>query len=212
IGYVYQTGLQRGENGTSVLQGTTQYFQKIVSGVTVNPVANVTRYRNTDGSGGQMTSYAWTWNTGSVMPASLTVTYPTVTTAQNGPGTATTDTVVYDAYGRKAWLKDPAGFITYVSYDDATNAVTKVIRDVDTTQTSTFTNLPSGWTTPSGGGLHLTTLYEIDDLGRSTKTTYPSGRIDYTVYNDPAHEVRIYPGWDSTNNVPTGPTKVYRDD
>ena len=53
--------------------------------------------------------------------------------------------------------------------------VTKVIRDVDTTQTSTFSNLPTGWSTPSGGGLHLTTTYEVDDLGRTTKETSRSG-------------------------------------
>src|SRR5262249_44086968 len=49
-------------------------------------------------------------------------------------------------------------------------------------------------------------------LGRTTKTTYPNGRIDYTVYNDPAHEVRTYLGWDATNNVPTRPTQVSRED
>src|SRR5205807_1590581 len=88
--------------------------------------------------------------------------------------------------------------------------VVKTIQDVDYTQTTTFTNLPTGWTTPSGGGAHLTTTYEVDALGRTTKVTAPNGRIDYTVYDDVNHAVRFYAGWDSTNNVATGPTTVTR--
>src|SRR5262249_55955485 len=56
------------------------------------------------------------------------------------------------------------------------------------------------------------TTYEVDALGRTTKVTAPNGRIDYTVYNDAGHEVRFYTGWDTTNNVATGPTVVSRVD
>ena len=52
-GYLNQTGLQRGETGTSILQSTTQYFQHTGGGATVNPVATSTVYRNTDGTGGR---------------------------------------------------------------------------------------------------------------------------------------------------------------
>ena len=211
-GYLYQAGLQRGETGTSVLQGATDYFSRTANSITVYPVASATVYRNTNGTGGQTTSYAWTWNTGSNEPASVTVTLPTVTTAQNGPNTATSATVVADSYGRPVWAKDGGGFLTYLAYDDGTGAVTKVIEDVDTTQTSTFTNLPSGWTTPAGGGLHLAATAEVDDLGRTTKATSPAGDVTYVVYKDSAHEVRVYPGWNSTDNKPTGPTQVYRED
>src|SRR5262249_31286489 len=75
-----------------------------------------------------------------------------------------------------------------------------------------FANLPSGWSTPSGGGLHLIMTYEVDALGRATKETTPEGRVNYAVYNDANHEVRYYQGWDATNNVPTGPTVVTRID
>jgi RHS repeat-associated protein len=211
-GYLYQTAIQRGENGTSVLQGTTDYIARAVGSVTVYPVADATVYRNDNGTGGQTTSYAYTWNTGSLLPASMTVTPPTVTTGQNGPGTATSATVVMNGYGRPVWAKDAGGFITYTAYDDATWAVTKFIEDVDTTQTSTFSNLPSGWSTPSGGGLHLTTTYEIDDVGRATKIISPAGTVFYVVYKDDIHEMRVYSGWNSTNNLPTGPTQVYRED
>ena len=59
---------------------------------------------------------------------------------------------------------------------------------------------------------HRSTTFEVDALGRTTKATYPNGRIDYTVFDDANHEVRFYAGWDSTNNVPTGPTVVTRKD
>ncbi len=35
----------------------------------------------------------------------------------------------------------------------------------------------------------------------------PNGRIDYTVYNDAAHEVRTFAGWDTGTNRPTGPRR-----
>jgi hypothetical protein len=64
--------------------------------------------------------------------------------------------------------------LTYTAYDAATSAAVKTIIDVDTTQTSDFTGLPSGWSTPTGGGLHLITTVEVDDLGRTTKMTDPN--------------------------------------
>ena len=105
---------------------------------------------------------------------------------------------VLDAYGRLEWQKDEGGFLTYTQYDVVTGAVTKAIADVDTTHTSDFTDLPTGWSTPSGGGLHLITTDETDGLGRVTKETSPAGRVDYFVYDDPGHAVRYYPGWDAT--------------
>src|SRR5262249_13042917 len=75
-----------------------------------------------------------------------------------------------------------------------------------------FTGLPTGWTTPTGGGLHLVTTMEVDSLGRTTKLTDPAGSVTYTVYDDVNHAIRTYAGWDSTNHVPTGPTVVLRQD
>jgi hypothetical protein len=69
-----------------------------------------------------------------------------------------------DVYGRVIWSKDGAGFLSYTEYDQATGGVVKRITDVDTTQTSDFSNLPTGWSTPAGGGLHLKTTYEVDHL------------------------------------------------
>ena len=82
----------------------------------------------------------------------------------------------------------------------------KTIDDVDTTQTGDFTGLPSGWSTPSGGGLHLISQSQVDGLGRPTEKTDPNGNVTYIVYIDTNYEVRTYPGWNSSTHLPTGPT------
>ncbi len=212
LGYESGTSVKQGETGTAVALTATDYFTRTVGSISQAEVADQTQYRNTNGTGGETTSYAYTWQSGTFSPASITTTLPTVTTAENGPNSATSVVTVMDSKGRPIWSKDQGGFLTYTEYDNTTGAVTKQIVDVDTTQTSTFANLPSGWSTPSGGGLQLTTTYEVDSLGRTTKETYPNGRVDYTVYDDANFEVRYYPGWNSSTNLPTGPTTVVRDD
>jgi RHS repeat-associated protein len=211
-GYLKEVDLLHGETGTAVPQQSRAYVERTAGGVDLFFPASSTVYRNADGTGGQTTSTSYTWQGTTAQPASVTVTLPTVTTTQNGPGTATSAVTVLDTYGRPEWQKDPGGFLTYTSHDPVTGAVTKRIADVDTTQTSDFADLPSGWSTPSGGGLHLITTSEVDGQGRATKVTDPNGRVDYTVYDDPDHEVRSYPGWNTTTNAPTGPTVVTRED
>ena len=210
LGYLKEVDLKQGETGTAVPQSVLAYIKNTVSSVDFFNLASSTVYRNDNGTGGQTTSNAYTYVSGTNQIASTVATLPIVTTAQNGSNAATTTTTVSDAFGRPVWTKDQAGVISYAQYDTLTGAAVKTITDVDTTQTGTFANLPSGWTTPAGAGLHLTTTYEVDALGRATKVTAPNGRIDYTVYNDTNHEVRTYAGWDATNNVATGPTTVTR--
>ena len=210
VGRLKAVAVRRGETGTDVPQRGLTYIKRTVGSEDFFFRAASTVYRNDNGTGGATTSTAYTWQGSTAEPASVTTTLPAVTTGQNGSGSADAATTVFDGWGRPVWEKDPAGYLTYTAYDTASGAVTKTIADVDTSQTSTFSNLPSGWSTPSGGGLHLTTAYEVDALGRATKTTYPNGRVDYAVYNDPSREVRYYPGW--TGTAATGPTTVTRDD
>jgi hypothetical protein len=58
----------------------------------------------------------------------------------------------FDTLKNPVWTKDGDGFLTYTAVDQATGAVVKTIDDVNVVDTGDFTNLPSGWTTPSGGG------------------------------------------------------------
>jgi len=209
-GYVQDTKVQQGETGTAIQLDSSQYFQHTANSITVDPVATHTSYRNTNGTGGESASFSYTWFTGTTLMQSETVTSPTISSAQNGPGAADVATTFFDMLGRTIWTKDADSFLNYFAYDQATSALTKSITDVDTTKTTDFTGLPSGWTTPSGGGLHLITQLAVDALGRPTQLTDPLGNITYTVYNDPTYEKLIYPGW--TGTAPTGPTQVVRED
>jgi hypothetical protein len=267
-GYQQSLSVQQGEEGTPILQSETEYFSRSCGGSTIYPVATETRYRNDDGTGAQTTSYSYTWHSGTVQMASLTVTKPVVSSQQNGPGTADVEITVFDSAGRTTWYKNaggffwrpagnnlpvpasggckspgespgvrgrlfPAGRLTYTAYDETSGAVVKTIVDVDTTQTSDFSDLPSGWSTPSGGGLHLKIEYVVDDQGRTTEMidpesrhsymiydiqsciieyTDPDGLVTFTFYDDTAREVRVYPKWNTTMATPGGPTQVSRTD
>ena len=180
--------------------------------ITYYPVATSTVYRNTDGTGAETTQYAFTWYPGTTRVESETVAKPVVSANQNGPGTPDVETTVYDIYGRPTWTRDGDSFINYKEYDPGSGGVIKTITDVDTTRTSDFKDLPAGWVTPPGGGLHLETQFGVDPLGREIQRTDPNGNITYTVYDDPNHEKRVYPGWNPDTNMPTGPTQVTRED
>src|SRR5262249_42622435 len=105
------------------------------------------------------------------------------------------ETVAFDTAGRPIQLRDADGFVTTWAYDPATSAVIRVVRDAgDPTH------------------LNLTTTAEVDGLGRPTRVTDPNGNVTYIVYNDPNHEVRTYPGWNTATHRPTGPTIVTRED
>jgi RHS repeat-associated protein len=211
-GYLKAIAITHGQTGTPIPQETFAYISNTAAGNTVYELATGTKYRNTDGTGGTTTNYSYTYQPGTNQIASVTTTYPTITAAENGSGTATTATKVFDQFGRIVWTKDASGVINYSQYDDLTGAVVKHIVDVNTADTSEFTNLPAGWTTPAGGGANLITTYQVDGLGRVTKQTSPNGNVTYTVYDDADHEVRTYAGWNSSTNTPTGPTTVTRQD
>ena len=48
----------------------------------MHPIATSTFYRNTNQTGGETTTYAYTWHSGTVLPQQVTTTLPTVTTAR----------------------------------------------------------------------------------------------------------------------------------
>ena len=210
--FVSSTAEMRGDRGTAVTQEAFTYFVQSGGGSTVMPLATRTTYPNTTTSGAQTTSYAYTFTAGTTQIVSQRTTLPTVSTAQNGPGTAVVVDQVFDAAGREIWSRDGDGFLRYTEYDAQTGAVVKSIVDVDTSRTSEFQNIPTGWLTPTGGGLHLVTTYEVDRLGRVTKATDPNGNITFTVYDDVNHSTRTYVGWNTAALAPTLPIIVSRRD
>jgi YD repeat-containing protein len=204
--YLQDSKVKQGETATAIKVSSQQYFSRAGTSATVYPVATQTAYRNTDGTGGEATSCSYTWQGSTDMAQSVAVSKPVVSSGQDGPGTADTSTTYLDSYGRAVWTKDADGFLGYLQYDTATGAVVKAIADVNTANTSDFSGLPTGWSTPSGGGLHLISTMQVDGLGRTTKLTDPAGDVTYIVYLDSNHEVRTYQGWNSGTGLPTGPT------
>jgi RHS repeat-associated protein len=211
-GFLYRTKVKQGELGTAVVQEAMTYYKRTSGGRTNVVPAAETEYRNTDGTGAETTSYSYTWYSGTAAVESATISLPVVTAAQNGPATADTTIVVCDLYGRPVWTKDADGYLTYTAYDALTGAAIKTITDVDTQQTGDFTGLPTGWTTPTGAGLHLVTTCEVDAFGRTTKLVDPNGNVTYAVYNDVNREVRTYAGWNATTSTPAVAVAVYRED
>lgn len=211
-GYQQDTKIEQGQQGTPILQETLQYYTHTANGISVHPVATDTVYRNTDDTGAETTSYTYTFFSGTVRVQSMSTTLPVISAAQNGPGVADQTESIYDTYGRDIWDMNGDGYITYTAYDLGTGAVVESITDVNTANPSDFSNLPSGWSTPAGGGLNLVTTYQVDGLSRTIEEASPNGNVTYTVYDDPDHEYRVYPGWNAATGMPTGPTQVYRED
>jgi YD repeat-containing protein len=211
LGYDKDTKIQQGQTGSAITLTGQQYFLRAGSTINTFPVANDTRYRNTDGTGGETTSYSYTFYTGQVQPREVDTTLPSVPQSENGPGFADTSSLVFDSYGRPEWSKDGDGRLFYTAYDQASGAVTKQITDVNTNDTGDFTDLPTNWSSGSNP-LHLITLETVDALGRTTKETDPDGNVTYTVYNDTNYEVLVYPGWNGSTGIPTGPTELTRQD
>ena len=210
-GYIQQESVSQGETGAVVpVHGMTYYSHADSGGAVIYPQATDTVYRNTDGTGGMTTAFAYTWQGSTNQILAKTTTAPVVTTAENGSNVATVTTVVYDLFDRPIWERDQEGFITYHAYDTASGGEAVMIRDVNTALTADFTGLPSGWATPVGGGLHLKTVRQLDLLARATKVTDPRGTSSYRVFQDSQHAVRTYPAW--TGTTTTGPTVVERED
>jgi hypothetical protein len=201
-GYLESVSIRKGESGTDVPQSLTTYIEAS-NGLMSNYLpAEVTSYTNTNGTGALTTSYEYTFYSSTLRVESIETTTPA----------GDVSTVFYDTYGNAVWVKDEEGYLHYAAYDIKTGALLKTIADVDSTETGDFANKPSGWTTPGGAGIHAITTYEVDGQGRATKETDAEGRVTYTVYNDANHEARIYAGWDTGTDTPTGPTIVIRED
>jgi RHS repeat-associated protein len=196
LGYLQDTKLKRGQLGTPVLQESNQYFAHSGGGSTVYPAASTSVYRNTDGTGAETTRYAYAFYPDTTRVQTLTVTRPVIAATQNGPGMPDVQTDSFDTLGRVTQAQDPDGFVTTWTYDPATSAVTRVVRDTGNPMQH----------------LNLSTSTEVDNLGRPTRVTDPNGNVTYIVYNDTIHEVRTYPGWNTAANRPTGPTIVTRED
>lgn len=219
-GYLKSVGIARGEDNiaSAIGQADYAYFAVESGGVTIHPLATSTVYADEAGTEVQTTEYAYDFT--NLRIDRIDTTYPTVTTASNGPNTAVTVGQSFDSFGRVVWSKDGEGYLTYREYHDATGALIWQIADADSSSTIGY-SASSPWT--KTGGQMLQSRWSVDFLGRATAYFSPVAHtnlfsdrpIDYTIYDDVNHEVRFYPAWESSltgYNGPTGPIRVYRED
>ncbi len=207
LGYLKTQSISNGDTGTAIKLRDFTYISQSTN-TAYYPEASETTYDQTNGTGGRTTGFAYTWNGSATQMITRVVTLPSVSSGKNGPGSSATRTEYYDAYGRMTWEVDEEGYIAYHAYDEKTGALTQTIVDADPSLI-TYTGKP----TRSGSlpaALKLTTSYTVDDLGRPKQMTDPRGNITDYVYNDGAHEVRAYRGFDGTNT--TGPIELSRQD
>ena len=219
-----QAAIAIGDTGGPILQSSTDYIAAADGANTSYFTHSSTQYQNTDGTGAETTTYAYTFIGTSI--AVETTTLPTVDSSHGGSGSASASTDVYDSFGRVVWSKDANGSISYTAYDPATGAAVEQIRDADLAGNLSDTRFQSdlallsglGWTTSTaaGYGENLTTKYVVDSQGRTIVEIDPNGNETVTVYDDPDHEVRTYPGWHFDAGIDdyatTGPISVTRDD
>ncbi|WP_222435500.1 RHS repeat domain-containing protein [Allorhodopirellula solitaria] len=209
-GYLKSTSLKQGSGGTPVIQSELEYTERTGGGATIYPIAKQTQFRDDAGADRLATTYAYEWYTDTVQVKQRTATLPVVTTAQNGPNTATTQKQFFDERGNLTWSMDARGFITRMFYDQVLGAMLQRINDADT---SMLSGVPAGWSTPSGGGKHLISDYEIDSRGRTTQQLGPVHTIDiggtatavrrarWTVYKDAEHATWTASGY-ATGTAP----------
>lgn len=212
-GYILSERIQKGELGTPLNFHEYQYTERTVSGApsTWFLTREIDYPSDTDQTKQIITDTSFTYYTGTAAVQERVTALPVVAAAQNGSGVAATRRAYYDQFSNNTWTMDERGFLTRLTYDLATKALTQRIDDVDT---ALVTDEPPGWTTPAGGGLHLITDFEHDDEGRVTQTLGPSHSIDiagtattirratWTVYKDAAHEVWTGQGY-ATGTAPS---------
>lgn len=213
-GLVHRKGVQEGSTGDVAWLRKYEFIQHTAAGQTVNKLSAEYTYPVAGmlDEDAPKTSYAYTWQTDSEDNPTLQVeervrTLPVVSIDENGTGETQQDSVIYDSCGRVIWGLDARGIITYLAYVQATGALLQRIQDVDT---NLMSNVPSGWETLPGFGQHLITDYESDAQGRTTiemgpwhevqlnaDDTQPTAirTVQFTLYDDDAHEVRRASGW-----------------
>jgi RHS repeat-associated protein len=207
IGYLRYEKVRQGSSGTAIKLRELKYFKNTASGFDIFPIGEVTVFRS-DASGGSdpaTTLYEYAFFTGTHRTESRTAKMPAVPTAENGENVIDEVTDVFDELGNLRWNQGARGFIRRILYDVTTGGMIQRIEDVNTTL---VTGEPSGWTTPAGGGLHVTTDYALDAMGRVTEMLGPVHPIDlggmsaqdvrsaqWTVYSSDGQEVRRSRGY-----------------
>ena len=138
-------------------------------------------------SGAYETTASYTFYTGDavLMPKIITRTNPTVSTANNGSGSATTSKRYMRKDGSTAFVESESSSFTYIQYTDG--QLTKQIQDAQTNHATDFATGDDPNTafaiTENGDGVRRVTTFTYDDQGRRDLATQPNGRVFKAYYS-----------------------------
>ena len=225
--------IKQGNSGTAYYVSATDYLggsnanqKHLVTYQYVFPQAETSRTAATRVA----TQFSYTFWTGTDTIQTLTATYPTVASTENGSGYPTSSVNYYDNRGRLRWQKDPLGYVTYYSYHPVNGETAYIVRDADpnslpssadagenATKWVPSSNGSASSNKPTRGGGLPTALKQVEfnefDLRARVELTATedgtSGTIlarHYSVYELNRHLRFAY--WDTTNNQPFLPIEV----
>ena len=170
--------LRNPANGNLLYQRKCAFTKKTSSDRVRFLKTSETRYptETTSDTGGETTTYAYTYHGDPLAVKKRTTTLPTVTTAQNGPNTAVLTYDYLESDLLQTWRKDGEGRVHYTGYDADRRTVTLQVTDVDTDTADRPSGVPAApeTTFQSSTGLNLVTRMEYDELRRITKRENPA--------------------------------------
>jgi hypothetical protein len=192
-GYPEYQQVQKGEtgsklNGRLIDLSKLEYEKRTVGGIDFFVVNKRTVYQS-DAAGGSdevVTDYENVFYSGKVQLQQVTEELPDVPDTQNGGTWLEGNTRVQkfsEELGQLTETIDARGTVTEYEYAEATGTLSRMIQDQ--------------------ADLDLVTDYEVDGMGRPTKTLGPEHKVDnvlirtveWTVYLDDVHEVRRASGY-----------------
>lgn len=167
-GYLRYTNVKQGSGGSLIRLTETKYTSATAGGVTIYPASDSITYPEAGNTAvTQTTSFAYTYQSGTVQMKTHETTLPVVGTGQNGSGTADVRRELFDTFGNRTAAQDERGFIDTYAFDTAAGFMTQRVQDAPAPA-------GSGWTANPGTRLNLATDYSSDDpLGRVTQTLGP---------------------------------------
>jgi YD repeat-containing protein len=184
-GFVKDTAISNGIGGQKIYQSYFQYSTQSTGGSggpSIHPLSSIKVFANnatslTDPSA-QTTTYTPTFNGGSFHMTAMRITYPVVSSAQNGTGTASYVIKNFDGFGRtqsRQVFDDVANhtYETDFKYDNATDVATSVYQVSTNITTGESVDVFGRPTAITNANQMITTLSYVDTLAMESVTVLP---------------------------------------
>jgi RHS repeat-associated protein len=208
--------------------GTPYYLSASDYGDSVNTALRTAKYRyptlTTSRTGGKQWSISYSfYDSAHTQISSTTKTPPVIATSQNGSGTGTTKSRLYDNLGRLRWTQNGEGYVRYVARNPVTGRIAYVAKDVNpSSPTTDMTNGSAGnWDSvstagassnqPTRGASLPTPLARVaktyyDSQGQRNQNTTASGNSNFTVRA--TNQVIQFLSWNSTTGQCQVPIQI----